>query len=234
MGVVALVLGGVALWRGSWTEALAALAVLATFGHASVAERMRERQAAQTTPDVSCHRWTWGYFLAKEALWVAYFTLTGAFAALAGCAVFLVYPMWRSWWRRRHPLDVGLGVQGRMPREYTIITRQDVFTASLMEVKRKAQEESRIPAPFPETWTPKYGTLLEQLLALGDNPDLNAADKILGEEGSRTRPRCTECSELRDSTLSFKPEDAEAGVEVCLPCLTDATAQLRAATTAQR
>lgn len=233
MGAVALVLGGVALWRGSWTEALAALAVLATFGHASVAERMRERQAAQTTPDVSCHRWTWGYFLAKEALWVAYFIVTGAFAALAGCAVFLVYPAWRSWWRRRHPLDCGLGVQGQMPREYTVITRRDVFTASLKEMQWRAQDESKLPPPFPETWTPKYGPVLEQLLALGDSPDLDAADKILGEEGTRTRPRCTECSELRDVLLSFRSEDSEAAVEVCLPCLRDAAAQLHAAT-AQR
>lgn len=108
MGVVALVLGVVTLWRGSGPELIAATAVLLTFGHASVAERMRERQAAQTDPEVPCHRWSWGYFMLKEALWVAYFLTIDAYAALVGCAVFCVYPWWRMWWRMwwrdRHPL----------------------------------------------------------------------------------------------------------------------------------
>lgn len=104
MLVVAIALAIVAAWRGAWTEWLAGAAVLASFGHASVAERMREREAARARPEVHCFRWSWRYFVVKEALWVAYFISTGAHAALAGCAVFLLYPAWRSWWRGRHPL----------------------------------------------------------------------------------------------------------------------------------
>lgn len=81
---VALVLAPLAAARG-WHEWLAAA-------------------AARARPEVACFRWMWGYFLAKEALWVAYFIATGANAALGGCAVFLAYPAWRRWWRRRHPI----------------------------------------------------------------------------------------------------------------------------------
>lgn len=104
MAVVASVLAAVAAARGSWQEWIAAFAVLATFGHASVAERMREREAERDVPAVDCHRSLWVYYGAKEVAWVAYFVATEAFAALVGCAVFLVYPAWRKWWRTRHTL----------------------------------------------------------------------------------------------------------------------------------
>lgn len=104
IAVVAVALATVAIVRGSWQEWIAAVAVLATFGHASVAERMREREAARVVPTVECHRALWLYYGAKEFAWVAYFVATEAFAALVGCAVFLAYPAWRRWWRTRHPL----------------------------------------------------------------------------------------------------------------------------------
>lgn len=102
--MVGLVLAAVALARDDWREWVAAAAVLATFGHASVAERMREREEARDEVEVDCVRWTWRYFVAKEILWAAFFVLTGAYAALAGVGVFLVYPLWRRWWRCRCPL----------------------------------------------------------------------------------------------------------------------------------
>lgn len=104
MLVVAVALAGVASWRGEWVEWLAAAAVLATFGHASVAERLREREAARPVVSVDCHRWLGRYYVAKELLWVAFFVATEAYAALVGCAVFLAYPAWRRWWRRRRPM----------------------------------------------------------------------------------------------------------------------------------
>ena len=66
MFVVAVILAGVAFVRGDWREWVAAAAVLATFGHASVAERLREREAARDQVEVDCVKWTWGYFIAKE------------------------------------------------------------------------------------------------------------------------------------------------------------------------
>ncbi len=107
MCVVALVLASIALVRGAWQEWLATAAVLATFGHASIAERLREREAMRDATAVSCYRWLDGYYVAKELLWVAFFLATSAYVALVGCAVFLAYPVWRRWWRRRHPLENG-------------------------------------------------------------------------------------------------------------------------------
>lgn len=121
IAVVASVLAAIAVWRGSWVEWICAAAVVASFGHAQVAERMREREAARAVPDVHCWRWLWGYFVAKEVLWVAFFTATGAYAALGGCAVFLAYPAWRKWWRRRHPLALAAVSYPEAPSDVELV-----------------------------------------------------------------------------------------------------------------
>jgi hypothetical protein len=139
MAFVAILLGGVAAWRGTWLDALGALAVVLTFGHTAIAERMRESQAqlrvpfsiseeisissgvvicdgaAVTVPPqsiklgeahgfVECHALLTKYLVGKEVAWVIFFLLSKSYPALIGCAVFLLYPVWRTWWRRGHPL----------------------------------------------------------------------------------------------------------------------------------
>jgi len=105
LAVVASVLAGVNLLVGSaWLEWLGAAAVLAGFAHAQVADRLAERQAIRTQPDVECHRLATRYFVSKEALWCAYFMGHGSWSALVGCAVFLAYPIWRSFWRLYRPI----------------------------------------------------------------------------------------------------------------------------------
>ena len=85
-------------------ELVGSAAVYCGFCHASIAERMREREAARPVPSVECHRLSTWFFLAKELLWASYFLATGAWSALVGCAVFAVYPLWRRWWRSVHPM----------------------------------------------------------------------------------------------------------------------------------
>ncbi|MEO7895898.1 MAG: hypothetical protein ABIR65_01245 [Pseudolysinimonas sp.] len=103
--VVASVLLVVALASGGGPlEMVGACAVLLSFGHASVGERLREREAARTQPSVECHRWSTRYFVGKEALWLVYFVAHGAWSALVGVGMFLGYPAWRRFWRSRHPL----------------------------------------------------------------------------------------------------------------------------------
>lgn len=103
--VVALVLGAVVVvTRGGMLEAVGACAVLAAFAHAQVTERMREKQAAKTKPDVHCYRWSLRYFMAKELLWCSYFVAHKSWSALVGVGVFLLYPLWRRWWRARKPV----------------------------------------------------------------------------------------------------------------------------------
>ena len=107
VGFVATVLLAVVLLsHGSALELVGSAAVLASFGHASVSERLAEREAARTRPSVECHRKALWYFVAKEALWFVYFIAHHSYAALVGCGVFLAYPIWRRAWRRWHPLSV--------------------------------------------------------------------------------------------------------------------------------
>lgn len=118
MAVVAIVLLVVALASGGGPlELLGAGAVLLSFGHAQVADRLaeaeRERRAYVRFADgdgdtdahaVSCHAWATRYLVGKEALWCLYFVAHRSWAALAGVALFLSYPAWRAWWRARRPL----------------------------------------------------------------------------------------------------------------------------------
>lgn len=102
MGTVALILAAVLLaTHAPIVEVIGSGAVLASFAHGQVSDRLAERDAARAVPEVHCVAWARRYFLAKEALWLVYFVAKGAWSALVGCAVFLAYPAWRALYRRR-------------------------------------------------------------------------------------------------------------------------------------
>lgn len=109
-------------------EWVGALAVLLTFCHVQVADRLAEAERARAeaqasearekilTPaeltkaeeavrhlghHVECHAWARRYLVSKELCWLVYFTLLGAYSALVGVGVFLAYPVWRAWYKRR-------------------------------------------------------------------------------------------------------------------------------------
>lgn len=106
--VVYAVLATVVVATGGGTiEWVGAAAVALSFGHASISVRLAEREAAREVPTVHCHRWMTRYFLAKEALWCAYFLALGAWSALVGVGLFIAYPIWRRYWRRVHPMSPG-------------------------------------------------------------------------------------------------------------------------------
>ncbi len=79
-------------------EWLGAVAVYLTFGHASVSFRLQEAEERRQGREVECYRKAFWYFLGKEACWFCYFTLLGAWSALVGVFVFLLYPWWRKVW----------------------------------------------------------------------------------------------------------------------------------------
>jgi hypothetical protein len=106
MAIVAVVVGFVAAFGGGgWSEWIGAGAVLLSFGHAQVADRLAESEARNSLADysdrhyVECHRWATRYLVGKETLWCVYFIVHGSWSALAGVALFLAYPLWRRWWR---------------------------------------------------------------------------------------------------------------------------------------
>lgn len=109
MLVVAAVLVGVVLSTHRYAdpvEWIGAGAVLLSFGHAQVADRLAENMAftARATGvggqiSVECFRWANRYLVGKEALWFVYFVMHGAYSALAGVVLFIAYPFWRAWWR---------------------------------------------------------------------------------------------------------------------------------------
>lgn len=108
-----------AVWLASGhkpVELLGSVAVFCGFCHASISERLREREAARAVPSVECHRKSVWFFCLKEVAWLAYFLVQGSWSALVGCAVFALYPLWRRLWRKHHPLrpEVVRDVEGQV------------------------------------------------------------------------------------------------------------------------
>lgn len=104
-----LFLGGVALLsRRGWIEWVGVAAVYFTFAHATVGDRLAEVQAKEqkekNKATVECYYKLEKYFYAKEICWCIYFFILGAWSALAGVFLFLMYPLWRKWWRKNEPL----------------------------------------------------------------------------------------------------------------------------------
>ena len=96
----AVLLVTVVLTGGAWIEIIGSAAVFFTFMHAQVADAMAQNESRKTTPDVHCHAWLGRYFMTKEVLWLLYFCLSQAWAALAGVFVFLIYPLWRRYYKK--------------------------------------------------------------------------------------------------------------------------------------
>lgn len=88
-------------------DALAALAVLLSFGATSISDRLTEQEALRAQPQVECYRKFILYFLGKEICWFLYFFLTHAYSALVGVCIFLLYPLWRKFYRKRFPIHNG-------------------------------------------------------------------------------------------------------------------------------
>lgn len=128
LAIVAVVLLTISALTGGGIELIGALAVIASFAHGQVADRLAEAERervnqalersrrvrvgmAELMDDVAnqgvrvdCYSWAARYFTAKEALWFVYFVAHRSWSALAGVGLFLVYPIWRSWWRSRRPI----------------------------------------------------------------------------------------------------------------------------------
>lgn len=97
-GVVLFGVAGLTNW--SLTGVVTAFAVLLTFAHVQIADRLQEAQATAARPSVECHRKLAPTLIAKESAWVLVWALSGLWPAMAGSALFLLYPLWRRAYRR--------------------------------------------------------------------------------------------------------------------------------------
>lgn len=78
---------------------LTSFGVLFAFARTTVADRMAEAQARATERTVSCYRWFTGYLYAGEVCWALVFLISGNFVAMSSIPLFLLYPVWRKWYR---------------------------------------------------------------------------------------------------------------------------------------
>lgn len=105
---IILIITGLLSDKG-WVEWIGVLAVFFTFMHASVAERLAESEGHRKTMGediyVDCYYKLPKYFYLKEICFFFYFSLMGAWSAVAGVFIFLAYPIWRKAWRKRFPIS---------------------------------------------------------------------------------------------------------------------------------
>jgi hypothetical protein len=109
LGFALVFLSSVAALSGKGAvEWIGVFAVFFTFAHATVADRLAEIQAKEfretKQATIECYYKLERYFYLKEALWFVYFLLLGAWSAIAGVFLFLLYPVWRKWVRASYPL----------------------------------------------------------------------------------------------------------------------------------
>ena len=104
--VMAAVLAVTVLVTGNQPiEWVGACAVFVMTRRVSVANRMQESEASQPAPSTDCYPWFQRYLVFGECLWTVYFLLLGAYSALVGVALMLLYPVWRRFYRRWKPRD---------------------------------------------------------------------------------------------------------------------------------
>lgn len=90
-----------------WIEWIGTAAVIFTFKHASIADRLAERQGVKKEEhqEVKCYKKLHVFYYIKEVLWLTYFLIHKAYAPIVGVAIFLLYPIWRKIWRKYHPMS---------------------------------------------------------------------------------------------------------------------------------
>lgn len=83
-------------WRMFAVNWVSAAAVFLSFLHGKVGYRMSEAMSASGASSVHCYEWSGRYWLGKELLWLVVFILSGAYPAIAGSVIFMIYPAWRE------------------------------------------------------------------------------------------------------------------------------------------
>lgn len=127
LAVVGVILVTVSISTGARTvEFLGTCAVLFTFCYVQVASRLDEAMDAcqdveGKAHEVHCRAWLNRYLYLKESCWLLYFVFLGAWSALVGVVIFLLYPYWRRhhlWRRRRRGEQQGVAPETSSHQEF--------------------------------------------------------------------------------------------------------------------
>ena len=100
--IVGLIISVVVFFTGNnlinW---LTTIAILITFNHGQIGDRLQERQSKMDKPTVECYHKLNKLFAAKEILWIVCFLLMKNYAAIVGSVLFALYPLWRKYYRNK-------------------------------------------------------------------------------------------------------------------------------------
>ncbi len=75
---------------------LSAAAVFGSFMHAQIGTFMAEDMGAAGEPLTPCYHKLGEYWMYKEIFWLLVFFISGAYPAIVGNIIFLIYPAWRT------------------------------------------------------------------------------------------------------------------------------------------
>jgi hypothetical protein len=101
VGIVAIILCTITFFfANNWTNWIATAAVIITFNHATICDRLQEKQSRMIRPTVECYHKLHRLFVSKEILWIVFFIMTGSYSAIVGSGLFALYPLWRKLYRR--------------------------------------------------------------------------------------------------------------------------------------
>jgi hypothetical protein len=88
-------------FANNWVNWITTVAILLTFNHAQIGDRLQERQAVMDKPTVECYHKLNKLFAGKEVCWIIAFVLMKNYAAIVGSGLFALYPLWRKYYRKK-------------------------------------------------------------------------------------------------------------------------------------
>ena len=76
------------------------LAIILTFQHGQIGDRLQERQDKLEIKTVECYHKLNKLFAGKEIVWIIAFIMMKNYAAIVGSLLFFLYPFWRKYYRK--------------------------------------------------------------------------------------------------------------------------------------
>jgi|SRR6478672_9648500 len=88
------------LFSNDWANWITTVAILFTFNHGQIGDRLQEQQHNLSVKTVECYHKLNKLFAAKELLWITAFLIMNNYAAILGSVLFFLYPFWRKYYRK--------------------------------------------------------------------------------------------------------------------------------------